>query len=213
MKYDCVIWDWNGTLLDDISASLRAVNDMLAARGMKPIDVYRYRECIGIPIRCFYDAVFNMEKEDYPALLAEYNRLYAYYVDKDIDLAPGARELLAFIRDSGARQVIVSSSQKNVLEKDVERYGISGFFDAVLGSEDFLAGSKIDRAVNYLKNAYPDSAPKLISFGDLVHDADLGKAVGADCVLLASGHEDRGRLDASGLPVAENFAELKKYLI
>ena len=33
LKYKYIIWDWNGTLLNDIGASLASVNDMLAARG------------------------------------------------------------------------------------------------------------------------------------------------------------------------------------
>ncbi len=46
MKYKYVIWDWNGTLLDDVGAALASVNDMLALRGKEPIDLVRYRECI-----------------------------------------------------------------------------------------------------------------------------------------------------------------------
>ncbi len=212
MKYDCIIWDWNGTLLDDVSASLRAVNDMLERRSMEKINIERYRECIGIPIRCFYEAVFEMEKEDYPSLLAEYNELYCRYVDLDIDLADGAREILSLAKENGAKQVIVSSSEKNVLEKAVARYGIEGYFDAVLGSDDFLAGSKVERAVDYIKRAYPGQSPRIIAFGDLVHDSEVGRAVGARCVLVESGHESRKRLYESGEEIVPDVKSVKELL-
>lgn len=50
LKYTHIIWDWNGTLLNDISSSLQSVNDMLAMRGKDPIDIDFYRGCIGVPI-------------------------------------------------------------------------------------------------------------------------------------------------------------------
>ena len=61
MKYTHIIWDWNGTLLNDISSSLQSVNDMLAMRGKDPIDIDFYRECIGVPIVKFYERVFDLE--------------------------------------------------------------------------------------------------------------------------------------------------------
>lgn len=76
MKYTHIIWDWNGTLLDDIGASLASVNDMLAMRGKPPIDADYYRECIGVPIIKFYEKVFELEKEDYSLIIKQYNEGY-----------------------------------------------------------------------------------------------------------------------------------------
>lgn len=213
MKYDCVIWDWNGTLLDDVSASLRSVNDMLSRRGMPPIDYPRYRECIGVPIRCFYEQVFDLEKEDYPALLKEYNEGYVHYVNLDCGIAAGGEALLQRIQAAGAKQIIVSSCEKNQLEAAVNRYGVAGYFDAVLGADNFLADSKVARAEQYLAAAYPNESPRLIAVGDLVHDGDLAQAVGADCVLVKSGHEDWGRLANSDALLAENVADAAKYIL
>ena len=211
MKYNCVIWDWNGTLLDDVSASLRSVNDMLEKRGMPPIDIDRYRECIGVPIRHFYEQVFEIEKEDYTLLLKEYNEGYEYYVNLDCGIADGAVELLERIKQEGAKQIIVSSCEKNQLAAAVEKSGTAEYFDAVLGADDFFANSKIDRAKSYLKKNLPENA-KLIAVGDLLHDYHLAQALGADCVLIKSGHEDTRRLLASGAFTAENVADVKRFL-
>ena len=73
LKYKYIIWDWNGTLLNDIGASLASVNDMLAARGREPIDIVYYKECISVPIIGFYEKVFDMEKEDLEQFYPEFD--------------------------------------------------------------------------------------------------------------------------------------------
>lgn len=212
MKYNLVIWDWNGTLLDDVSASLRSVNDMLARRNMPPISIDRYRECIGVPIRVFYEQVFDLSAEDYPSLLEEYNAGYMHYMMLDITLAEGSKELLERIKRSGAKQIIVSSCEQNQLDEAVKKHGVYDYFDAVLGSDDFFAGSKVQRALDYIAKNYGGSTPSILAVGDLLHDAELARDTGAYSVLVASGHESRARLDASGSEIVETVADIGRIL-
>ena len=53
-NYSLLIWDFNGTLLDDVGAALASVNDMLERRGISSINIDTYREYIDTPIRHFY---------------------------------------------------------------------------------------------------------------------------------------------------------------
>lgn len=207
-KYKYIIWDWNGTLLDDINASLQSVNDMLAERGMEPIDKVRYRECIGVPIRVFYDRVFDMEKEDYNVIIKQYNEGYLKHLDK-CGLSDGAAELLEKFRIEGKKQVIVSSSNNDQLTANVEKYGITGYFDRILGAADYKAESKIGRAVSYLNECGAGNGSVLV-IGDLAHDAELARELGADCVLLSGGHEKPSRLAGSGARVVDSLRELMK---
>ncbi len=205
-KYKYILWDWNGTLLDDIGASLRSVNDMLRKRGMPEIDEKRYRECIGVPIIRFYERVFDLSKEIYNDLLKEYNDGYLYYLES-CSLSDGAAEALERFAKSGKKQVIISSSNNAILKPNVEKYGISGYFEDVLGSDDFMADSKIERAVKYLKNSGASSGETLV-IGDLVHDFELAKAIGADCILLTSGHEKPERLNACGARIIDSLRKI-----
>ena len=95
MKYKYVIWDWNGTLLDDVGAALASVNDMLALRGKEPIDLVRYRECIGVPIIKFYEQVFDMANDDYQLIIKQFNEGYARH-ELDCGLSEGAETALNF---------------------------------------------------------------------------------------------------------------------
>ncbi len=210
MKYKYIIWDWNGTLLNDIGASLASVNDMLAMRNMEPIDIDYYKECIGVPIIKFYEKVFDMEKEDYSIVIKQYNEGYLRHLS-DFGLTDGAVEALDYFKQSGAKQVIVSSSNNEQLCMNAEKYGVSKYFDAILGAGDYFAGSKIERAKAYLeKNSAKND--EILVIGDLEHDAEMANTLGADCILLTSGHEHPERLKSAKTPLADDLFGLIKII-
>ncbi len=209
MKYTHIIWDWNGTLLDDIGASLASVNDMLAKRGEPPMDINRYKECIGTPIIRFYEQVFDLSKEDYSAILAEYNAGYMYHL-KDCALTDGAVEAVEIFAATGVHQAIVSSSNNAQLCENAKKYGVYDKFEAVLGAADFKADSKIERARNYLAQSSEKGAVLVV--GDLAHDAEMAAEIGADCVLLTSGHEHPDRLKRAGVAIFDKIEELISFV-
>lgn len=210
MRYTHIIWDWNGTLLNDVSASLASINDMLKIREMPPIDIDIYRESIGVPIRKFYERVFDMEKEDYSIIINQYNNGYLKHLEA-CKLTDGAIEAIEYIRKNGSRQAVVSSSNNEQLCENIKKYGLDGCFEAVLGSADFYAGSKIDRAKAYLKKSGAKSENVLV-VGDLEHDAEMAEELGADCVLLTSGHEHISRLEQTEAKLVDNLFELLDYI-
>lgn len=208
MKYTHVIWDWNGTLLNDISASLASVNDMLALRGREPMDIDFYRECIGVPIIRFYEKAFDMENEDYSVIIKQYNEGYLRHLTA-CSLSDGAKEMIEFFASCGIKQAIISSSNNDQLCENAKKYGVYDCFDAVLGASDYYAGSKIERAVEYIGKS---ENSRVLVIGDIVHDADMASQLGADCVLLSSGHENRERLYSAGVAVIDNLTELKNMI-
>lgn len=202
-KYTHIIWDWNGTLLNDIGASLASVNDMLALRGKPPINIDFYKECICVPIIGFYEKTFDMEHEDYSVIIKQYNEGYLCHL-KDCSLTDGAAEALKFFENQGAKQVIVSSSNNDQLCMNAKKYGVYDYFDALLGAGDFFAGSKIERAKEYLDKTGAEKG-KVLVIGDLMHDAEMAAELGADCVLLTSGHEHPDRLKAAKVPLIDDL--------
>ena len=201
LDYTHVIWDWNGTLLNDIGASLASVNDMREMRGMEPISIDFYKECICVPIKGFYEKTFDMDKEDYSIIIKQYNNGYLHHLE-GCGLTDGAREALEYFRIRGAKQIIVSSSNNDQLLMNAEKYGVKDYFDAILGAGDYFAGSKIERAADYLRI---NGAEKVLVIGDLLHDAEMAKELGADCVLLTSGHEHPDRLEFADVPLIDDL--------
>lgn len=206
-KYNFVVWDWNGTLLNDLSASLNSVNDMLDLREMEHIGVDFYKECICTPIKGFYDRVFDMDNEDYSVIIKQYNDGYLRHLDS-CSLTDGAIDALEYFKSCGTRQIIVSSSNNSQLTANAQKYGVTQYFDAILGAGDYFAGSKIERAADYLAQNNPENG-RILVVGDLAHDAEMAKKLGADCVLLTSGHEHISRLEAADVPLIDDLYALK----
>ena len=69
MKYKNILWDWNGTLIDDVGVALEAVNIMLERRSLPKINIGQYYSYVDTPIIRFYEKCFDMTKDDEGTLL------------------------------------------------------------------------------------------------------------------------------------------------
>lgn len=200
-----IVWDWNGTLLDDVRAALCAVNRMLAARTLPPLTLARYREIFGFPVRDFYvKAGFTLEREQWDALAAEYHAAYLA-ASPAARLAPGARSCLAAFRARGIPQTVLSASEQGILERQINARGIADFFDRLCGADNLDGASKLGLAARLLESL-PAPRSAILMIGDSLHDAEVAAALGVRCLLVARGHQSGRRLRAAGLPVLNSLA-------
>jgi len=209
--YTHLIWDFNGTILDDVWLGVSSVNTMLAARGLSTIHgVDHYREIFDFPIREYYRGLgFDFDAEDYETKLAgEWVALYKAG-EEECPLYGGVRETLAAVAESGVSQLIVSASEQACLRAQLAARGILDCFDAVYGLGDFLAGSK-ESIARAWREGHPDARPLLV--GDTTHDAAVADAIGADCVLFCGGHQSESRLRTCGKPIIRIIPELLRHL-
>ena len=93
---------------------------------------------------------------------------------------------------------MLSSSEQSQLERLLKHYEIDGYFDSVLGADNLLAGSKVERAEKFIEEHGVD-ASKAVVVGD------LAKAIGSQCLLITSGHHDRARLESAGVRVEDTL--------
>ena len=197
-----VLWDWNGTLLDDVQVSFDCLNEMLAKYRLPLFGgVDDYRAVFGFPVREYYDRVglggptFD---EVAPLWMAAYIR-----EEGACPLREGAREALLAFRAAGYRQVILSASKRDNLLAQMARFDILQYFDAVLGLDHIYATSKEGIGQAWLaKNGDPASC---VMIGDTLHDAQVAKALGCGCVLVCGGHQLPGTLREAGVPVADSL--------
>ena len=205
MKYTTIIWDWNGTLLDDAHICMECVNDMLRKRNMQILDLETYRSYVDNPIIKAYEHIFDLKVVTFDIIVKEFYESYPKYAE-EAQLIPGARQLLEYFKDKGCRQIILTAAYTPDVIEYLCRFNIDKYFDAVLGSQDQLGGSKISRALEYAKGG--DSLTKMLVIGDTAHDAETADAIGADCILFAGGHQLERRLKATGKPVAKELMDI-----
>lgn len=207
MKYTHIVWDFNGTLLDDIMAGIDAVNLMLSRRGIATIgSVEQYRELFCFPIIHYYAKLgFDFEKEDYYRVLApEWVALYLENYKRS-SLTPGAKKTLATLESMGYAQALLSATELEMLKRQLEVLGLESCFSEVWGLDNIHAGGKVDRALAW-REAHPDAVALFV--GDTVHDYEVASATGADCVLYCGGHQSRSQLESCGCPIIERLDDL-----
>ena len=210
MRFQHIIWDWNGTLLDDTQAGVNAVNAMLAARGLPTIDVTRYRDIFGFPVRNFYSAVgFRLESEDWDAMAREFHD--RFLADATLRLHARAAEALAYFQQAGTGQSVLSASEQSILDAMLSDYGVSHFFSSVCGVDNLYGHSKLElgRALLSRLDLPPET---VLMIGDSLHDHEVAVALGVHCLLVAQGHQSYARLARSGAPVLPSLAELPAWL-
>ena len=211
MRYTHCIWDFNGTILDDMSAGIRAVNDLLSERGLPCIEnVDAYRSVFGFPVKSYYERLgFDFLKEPYDVIAHKWVELYLRYVE-DCGLCEGVYETKRFFEEKQITQILLSATEKNMLERQLGSLGLKNAFGEVLGLDNIFAVSKVDIAIEWRKNN-PEARAFMI--GDTEHDLAVAKAIGADCYLLCSGHQSKERLVATGAPVFDTLADILRYLM
>ena len=129
----------------------------------------------------------------------------------DCRLMPGAADTLGALAQMGVRQVLVSASRQDDLERQVRAHGLDGAFKAVLGMTDDLGGGKAGLAEGYIR-AHGLDPDEVVFVGDTVHDWQTARSVGCRCVLITGGHQSRERLEATGAPVLDDVRALPAFL-
>jgi phosphoglycolate phosphatase-like HAD superfamily hydrolase len=186
-----ILWDWNGTLLDDTEAALNTLNIMLARRGADAIGMEFYRENFAFPVKPFYEAIgMVLENEDWDELAREYHDLYALEpkrLNRESELA------LERAATAGAGQSIISALRQDLLERAVGEFGLARYFTHVYGVDNLDGASKHDRAMEL---AAVLKGEELVVIGDAIHDLEVARLIGAKCVLCSQGSHSHRRLAA-----------------
>lgn len=210
-SYTHLIWDFNGTILDDVQLCIHCVNDMLAARGLDVIpSEAAYREIFGFPIDDYYTRLgFDFEKEDYDTVLAP--EWVAKYLagEGNCVVMPGVRETIQAVKALGIPQVVLSASNLEQLRGQLARLGLLDEFEEVIGLDNIHARSKKAQALAWMA-AHPEAHPLFV--GDTEHDASVAHAVGADCLLYTGGHQSAGRLLSCDGTLITEIPQLLHYL-
>ena len=203
-----IIWDWNGTLLDDTRINYEIANIMLEERGLKTIPEYeQYREMFGFPVIDWYITMgYSFETETYEQVADEYVTLYGRMLP-GCNLKDGAKEVTCELRDRGYRQIILSATGQDTLEENIRKFGMTGMFEELLGQENDLAFGKSERGRQYMQRCGMNPAETVL-VGDTDHDYEVAQLIGAGCILIDSGNQSRTVLEKCGVPIIHSLREL-----
>lgn len=205
--YDTIIWDWNGTLLDDLELSIKAVNVLLKERDLPILTLDRYKDIFGFPVINYYEkAGFDFSKEPFEIPARQYVKLYASG-ESDLKLFPDVVDTLSFLKDNNYRQIVLSAMKEDNLRKMISNAGISHFFDGIFGIKDNYAREKVSIGKQVVENLNLNPE-KCLMIGDTLHDAEVAEQCGFDCILFSGGHVAKQRLETTGFKIIDQHKTL-----
>ena len=206
-----IIWDFNGTLLNDTQLSLDLDNDVFEKLGIPSITMEDYKSNMTMPVRDFYPAVgVDYSKHSYEEIarlwLDEFNQKAV-----GVGLVSGALELIQKLHEQGRSQSVLSASYEPSVREQCKALGLTPYMKDISGLEDESASKKTEIGRRQLRELGLEGRD-VVLIGDMLTDAHLAEALGVDCILVSWGHNDMKRLRSSGLPVANEIAELEEIL-
>lgn len=213
MKYKYIIWDWNGTILDDLQLNFEVENTLLSRRGRKLIkNLEEYQEKFQFPIIKFYESLdFDLENEKFEDIAREYvlefdERFY------ELEIFSDAESVIREFKYKGIEQIILSQTEQRWLEKQVRVHDIDYLFTELLGARDIYVKGKVSIALSWITQNDIDTS-QVLMVGDTLHDYEVAETIGCDCILIARGHQSRDRLSETGAIVLDSIDELRRMVI
>lgn len=207
-----VIWDWNGTLLDDIHVSMDALNCLLKQEALPLVtDIDEYRKCFQFPVIEYYKKVgFDFNKTPFAQLAQTYMQ---YYQPNSLlcELHMHVEETLRILQGQDMHQYILSASNLAFLREQVAVYDIAPYFEGIFGLDNIHANSKTGLAKAFVEN-HQLSGDETVFIGDSVHDSEVAQAAQCKCILIANGHEHKDKLLRTGCKVVDVIKDIPQAL-
>jgi len=210
--YHTVIWDWNGTLLDDVHLALRIANDIFAENDLARISREHYTRIFDFPVKKYYETAGLFLSD---ARFESISERFCDEFEADLSSAalfPFTEQVLTDIKAQGLKQFVLSGTEHPRLGRMLDRFKLSSLFHGIKGMSDGLAHGKIT-AAEEMVDEYQIEAAGSIMVGDTSHDYEVAKALGMDCVLVSSSHQSFERLSVLGCPVYPSLSGVQDHLL
>lgn len=188
-EYKNLVFDFNGTLVNDVDICFNILNEMLTLTGHPTVDMNTYLHIFTFPVYDYYlKAGFDLKGKDDFGKLADYFTGHYLHGFPSLKTYP---EVIPTLKKyyGNKRLFILSATREDLLEKQVDILGISSYFDDIIGIRNIYASSKIKTAEEYFGTHPEIRMNETLFIGDTLHDDEVAKDLQADSVLVAKGHQ------------------------
>ena len=206
-KIKHVIWDWNGTILNDSHICVEVINEMLANRNLPGIDNEKYAAAMDFPIIILYKRVgFDFGNETFQKVADEFTEIYEKR-KFECELRNEFVKTFGFLKKNDITMSILSAAQHKYLAQALKHFGVESYFDYVFGLEDNHATSKVENGLQLMGKLDIEKECCLM-VGDSPHDYEVAAKMGIECWLFPSGHSTVEKLRKTEAKVFESTEKL-----
>lgn len=206
-----IIFDWNGTLLNDLNHNLSIINKMRAIYDLVPLSKESYQTHFCFPLEKFYqDTGFGKDIisfEDATQLFIDH---YHDGLGK-VCLFDNLEQILNQVKELGYKTAILSAYNHDRLVEMVKNRGLFSYFDEVVGIEGDGACSK---ALQFQKLVTRNKINPELSYmiGDTDHDFEVADSQGVNSVLIPNGHQNEKCWTGLNYTLLKSISEVPQFL-
>lgn len=211
-RFDLIVFDWDGTLMDSAGAIVRAIQASARDLGLPEPAEARARHVIGLGLQeALSYAVPELDPRDYPAMVERYRHHYLS-ADHQLELFPGSFELVEALADSGRFLGVATGKSRKGLERALAHSGLGRFFHATRCADECFSKPHPQMLEEVMAEcgALPE---RTLMIGDTTHDLLMARNAGVDAVAVEFGaHPRQALVEAAPLEVVDSTAALAAWL-
>lgn len=206
-----IIWDWNGTLLNDVEYCLNILNNLLIDNELKPLTLIEYRNIFTFPVKDYYEkAGFDFNKKSFEEL----GKIFIdnYELNKySLKLYNSALDVIDYFKTIGVDQYLLSAYKQNNLEEILDYFKIKKCFKSIKGLDNIYAGGKTELGLS-LRKEIQYSKEQVVLIGDSLHDEEVAAKINVQSILFSKGHQSEKKLRSNGSVVIDDIQDLKEII-
>jgi len=211
MNYKNIIWDWNGTIINDAWVFVDIMNNVLQKNGLPLTTLKHYRQNFCFPIQDYWKRLgFKFTDESFDKL----NQSFIFEYQKKMFLPKPHEGLLVFLKTlkkNKKQQFVLSASEQKLLNKSIEHYNLGDFFNGVYGVNNLNAVGKKELGLALCKK-HNLKTKETVLIGDTEYDKEVAEEIGCEVVLVSYGHINHQRLLKTSSLVVDSIENLKGFL-
>lgn len=195
-SYENILWDWNGTLLNDVNLCVTIVNEFLEHQNKTILKKELYKSIFDFPIINYYKAAgLEFQDESFDDLTKKFIHKYNSNVLNQ-SLQNDAVNVLDFCKNKNQNQFILTAAFEKDVHQFTTKFQISHYFKKIKGLTNYKAESKVLIGQNLVETENINRKATVL-IGDTTHDFEVAQQLNVDCILIADGHQSREKLQQS----------------
>ena len=131
-----VLFDLDGTLTDPKEGICKSVQYALHRCGVEEPDIDKLEPFIGPPLKDSFALFYQFDQDTIEKAVAAYRERFSMVGLYENLIYPGIAEMLADLKEDGAKLAIASSKPTVFVEKIIDHFGIAEYFDAVINNSN-----------------------------------------------------------------------------
>jgi len=212
LRYELIVWDWDGTLMDSTPTIVKCIQDACRDLDLPVPDDSMASHVIGLGIQeSLRKACPTVSVEDHYKLI---DRFRFHYLSKDHELSlfEGAKDLLYGLKDKGHLLAVATGKSRKGLDRSLGFHQLEDLFDDTRTADETFSKPHPAMLIE-LSESLMVPMEKMLMIGDTTHDLQMAQSAGAHGLAITHGaHPLDALLECQPVGVVDSIPDLSDWI-